>query len=145
MQCKQIMSKPAAYVTETDTIQKAAQLMVEHQIGFLPVCDAHRRVVGALTDRDVVLRVVARGGSLQNQILTVMSHHPVSCQESDSIAAARALMDDKSVNRVICTDQDNRLRGVLTSKKVQNISGSGGASAYGRVTNSQASASLRSS
>lgn len=145
MRCKQIMSKPAAYLTETDTIQRAAQLMVEHKIGFLPVCDDQRRVLGALTDRDIVLRVVARGGSLQNQISTVMSHHPISCVENDSISAARTLMYDKSVHRVICTDEKNHLRGVLTSKNVQKAFSRTNTTSYRKASQTQATSSIRSS
>jgi CBS domain-containing protein len=53
MKCTDIMNKNLEWLTEKDTIFKAATVMAEAGIGFLPICDAHMHVVGVVTDRDL--------------------------------------------------------------------------------------------
>src|SRR5690348_7414513 len=46
MKCSDIMNRNLEWLTETDTVLKAATLMAEANVGFLPICDARRRVIG---------------------------------------------------------------------------------------------------
>ena len=57
--CRTVMQHPVRWVTETDTARTAARVMRDANIGFLVVCDASARVVGTLTDRDLVTRLLA--------------------------------------------------------------------------------------
>ena len=50
MKCTDVMNKNLEWLTEKDTIFKAATVMAEAGIGFLPIVDAHQRVVGVVTD-----------------------------------------------------------------------------------------------
>lgn len=61
--CKEIMTKDPAICLVTDTIQRASELMKSEDVGSIPVVDDQgtRRLVGIVTDRDVVLEVVAEG------------------------------------------------------------------------------------
>ncbi|RYF03322.1 MAG: CBS domain-containing protein [Deltaproteobacteria bacterium] len=86
MKCKDVMTKIPKRLRATDSVQDAANIMADHRVGFLPVCDDDDKVVGALTDRDIVLRVVARGGSLHNQVGTVMTKDLVCCQAAGHLA-----------------------------------------------------------
>jgi CBS domain-containing protein len=60
MKCANIMSTNLEYLTEQDTVQGAANRMAEAGVGFLPICDAERRVIGVVTDRDLVTRGIAQ-------------------------------------------------------------------------------------
>ena len=63
MNVQDIMSKTLSCCAATDTLQKAAQLMKEHDVGAIPVvndCD-QRKLLGIITDRDICMRVVAQG------------------------------------------------------------------------------------
>ena len=60
MRCSELMKREVECVLEEDTIEEAARKMRAANIGFLPVCDAERKVVGTLTDRDIAVRVAAR-------------------------------------------------------------------------------------
>ena len=60
MKCGDIMSTNLEWLTEQDTIDVAASKMAEAGVGFLPICDAEKRVVGVVTDRDLVTRGIAK-------------------------------------------------------------------------------------
>jgi CBS domain-containing protein len=55
------MTGPAEYLTESDTLLDAARRMAELGVGALPVCSPERRLVGMVTDRDIVIRGLATG------------------------------------------------------------------------------------
>jgi len=53
MMCSDIMNKNVEWLTEKDSVRKAATVMAEAGVGFLPICDGERRVIGVVTDRDL--------------------------------------------------------------------------------------------
>lgn len=57
----QIMHSGAQCIPITETLDRAAQLMREQDVGCLPVCDTNGRLAGMITDRDIVVNCVARG------------------------------------------------------------------------------------
>jgi CBS domain-containing protein len=58
---KDIMHSGAQWVSRDENLQRAAQLMRELGVGSLPVADAHERMCGIITDRDIVVKAVALG------------------------------------------------------------------------------------
>lgn len=118
MKCKDVMTKIPKRLRATDSVQKAANIMADHRVGFLPVCDDDDKIVGALTDRDIVLRVVARGGSLQNQVGTVMTKDLVCCEATDDVTKAETMMREHDITRIACTDTTGNLVGVINMHKL---------------------------
>ncbi|MCW8139938.1 MAG: CBS domain-containing protein, partial [Planctomycetota bacterium] len=59
MRCEELMKRDPECVRPQDSIHEAARLMRDRGIGFLPVCDEDRKVLGTVTDRDIVIRAVA--------------------------------------------------------------------------------------
>lgn len=66
MQVKDVMTTPAVEVQETETVQRAAELMAGHGVGLLVVVDGEHRMQGVVTDRDLLLRCVAVGMDPRN-------------------------------------------------------------------------------
>lgn len=58
---KDIMSADVRYIPITETLDRAAQLMREHNVGALPVCDTDGNLAGIITDRDIVIKCVSHG------------------------------------------------------------------------------------
>ena len=113
--CSEVMKRNVQSVREDDPIERAAEKMSLGNVGFLPVCDAKRRVVGTLTDRDIVVRVVAK--EVPPAVCTVgeiMSTRVVSCQPDDELTLAEQLMAQHQVSRLVITDEDGTLEGVIS-------------------------------
>jgi CBS domain-containing protein len=58
---RDIMHAGAECIAENETLDKAAQMMRDLQVGALPICGTDNRLAGIITDRDIVLRCVAEG------------------------------------------------------------------------------------
>lgn len=114
MRCKEIMKRDIACVAPLDTVQVAAQRMREHNVGFLPVCDQRRQVVGAVTDRDLALRIVAEALPAHTLIREVMTEDIVWCHPDDPLHKAQEKMAKHRTSRILCTDLAGALVGVLS-------------------------------
>jgi CBS domain-containing protein len=97
----------------TDTIKKVAKIMQEVDTGVVPVSD-NGKVVGMITDRDIVLRVVAEGGDPNQPVTSAMSEDVQTCREDDNLADAAALMGSHQLRRLPVLNDVGRLVGILS-------------------------------
>ncbi|HEY4029649.1 MAG TPA: CBS domain-containing protein [Caulobacteraceae bacterium] len=97
----------------TDAIKKVANIMKEVDTGAVPVSD-NGKVVGLITDRDIVLRVVAEGGDLNGPVSAVMSEDVQTCREDDNLADAAARMGSNQLRRLVVVNDAGRLVGILS-------------------------------
>ena len=93
MKVKDCMCNQVNYVKPNTSVQDCAKMMCECHIGCTPVCDDSNRLVGIVTDRDILLRAVA-------------------CDNSE-ITEAERLMSEKQIRRIPVT-QNNKVIGILT-------------------------------
>ena len=115
MRCADIMSNKLEWLNERDTIYRAAVLMAEAGIGFLPICDERRRVIGVVTDRDLTTRALAKNVSpATTSAALVMTAPAVTCLETADVHEAERLMATERKGRIVITDADGRLSGVLS-------------------------------
>lgn len=112
------MKRHVERVRPSDSLRVAAQKMREHNLGFLPVCDASDRVLGVLTDRDIVVRACALGRSLDETAQAIMSPDVIACRPSDSLHHAEELMISMRVARVVITDPHGILVGLVSLSDV---------------------------
>jgi CBS domain-containing protein len=81
----------------------------------LPVCDVDHKVLGTITDRDIVLRVVAEGKELASTTVEqVMTRDVASVSPGSDAAEAEAIMQKRGVRRVPIIDGMGRVHGVVT-------------------------------
>ena len=114
MKCSDIMNKNVEWLTEKDTIRKAASVMAEAGIGFLPICDAEQRVIGVVTDRDLTTRVLAKKLDPDTtSAALVMSSPALTFLESAQVSEAEALMATERKSRLVIIDAEEKLTGVL--------------------------------
>jgi CBS domain-containing protein len=98
----------------TDTVGHVAELMKHDDTGFIPVCEGDR-LVGVVTDRDIVLRCLAEGheNPAAESIDHVVSHSPLTVDANADLDAAAELMGRAAVRRLAVVD-DGDLVGVLS-------------------------------
>ncbi|HYS08314.1 MAG TPA: CBS domain-containing protein [Myxococcales bacterium] len=121
MRCEEIMKRDVQCVQPTDPVQAAARRMRDANIGFLPVCDSSRKVLGAITDRDIALRIVADGRPPTTAIGDVMTREVVACAPGDDVRRAEELMGKQHKSRMIVADEEWRLVGVISLSDIAQV------------------------
>ncbi len=116
MLARKLMTGDPAIVTGTDNIMMAAELMRTRGVGMLPVVESHtsRRLIGVLTDRDIVVRSVAPGHGGAALVHTHMTRDPlVTVTEEESETEVAARMKQFQVRRVPVVDAQGAVVGVV--------------------------------
>lgn len=115
MQVHEIMSLDAVCFAEGDPVMEIARRMREQNIGFVPICDERGRPVGAVTDRDIAIRVAAEDKKASRvHAREIMSHESVTCLDTDEVEQAEAVMARHHKSRLMVVDDEGRLVGVLS-------------------------------
>jgi alkylation response protein AidB-like acyl-CoA dehydrogenase/CBS domain-containing protein len=113
--CSSIMKTEVECCHRDESVESAAGRMRARDIGFLPVCDASGAVVGAITDRDLAVRVLGDHRSPSDTLVQdVMSAEVVSCSPEDDLRTAEELMATHKKSRIICTDDRRRPLGIIS-------------------------------
>ena len=114
MKVSDAMTSQVSIARPTDTIRQVAETMAKVDSGVVPVVD-DGKVVGLVTDRDIVLRVVAEGRSFDSAVSDVMSDGEVlSVKEDDILADATAKMANHQVRRLVVLNDAGALSGILS-------------------------------
>jgi CBS domain-containing protein len=93
-------------------------------VRLLPVCDRLGNVLGAITDRDIAIRVVAEALPASTLVHEVMRRENVACGAQDELGKAEALMVLNKQLPVICVDELGRLEGLITLSDILKMNGS---------------------
>src|ERR1041385_1921257 len=114
MQIKEAMTRDVDLIDPNMSIDKAAKLMAEDDVGFLPVGE-NDRLIGMLTDRDIAVRAVARGKDpSRTAVRDVMTEHVLYCYEDESVDLAAKHMAKLQIRRMPVINRDKRLVGVIS-------------------------------
>jgi CBS domain-containing protein len=109
------MKRDIASVGPEQNLHEAARLMRKLDIGFLPVVDEHRRPIGALTDRDIVVRACAEDfRPSEVSVRQAMTLEVVTCRPLDDLRQAEELMRLRQKSRLMVVGDDRQLVGVLS-------------------------------
>lgn len=112
MRVAEAMTRDVQIANPDQSIIDAAKAMAESDCGVLPVGE-NDRLVGMITDRDIVVRALARGMDGNTKIREVMSAEVKYCFEDDDLDAVALNMGDLQLRRLPVVDQDKRLIGIL--------------------------------
>lgn len=113
MKVKQAMTPDVKLCSPQNTISEAARMMAECDSGVLPVGE-NDRLVGMITDRDIVIRAVAERLSPDTPVRDVMSAEVQYCFENDTIADLARHMGEQRVRRLPVLNADKRLVGIIS-------------------------------
>ena len=109
---REVMTPNPRTVSPNDSIQNAACIMRDEDAGAVPVVD-NGRAVGIVTDRDIVVRVVAEGGQLSGPVRDIVTGSLVSATPEMSTREAAELMSEHQIRRLPVTEND-RLVGIVS-------------------------------
>jgi CBS domain-containing protein len=111
---KDIMTPHVSTITSTATICEAAQTMKHLNVGALLVCDG-ARLQGMLTDRDIVMRVVAEQRNAADlKVRDAMSSKVTYCYEDQTVDEAVRVMADRQIRRLAILNREENVVGILS-------------------------------
>jgi CBS domain-containing protein len=114
MQIQEIMTADVSYVRPDTPILEIARKMRDADIGSMPVVEDDR-LVGMVTDRDIVVRLVAEGGDIGTKTAReAMSPGILYCFADEGIEAVLDNMGDRQIRRLPVVNRDKRLVGVVS-------------------------------
>jgi len=113
MQVHEIMTRDVTLVSPDETLKTAATRMAQLDVGVLPVGEGDR-LVGIVTDRDMVVRGLAEGMGPSSQVRDVMTPDVKYCFADQEIEEIAGNMADIQIRRLPVLDRDKRLVGILS-------------------------------
>jgi len=128
LKVSEVMTAQVVTAKPKTSIKEIARMMSEIDSGVIPVAE-DGKVLGVVTDRDIVVRVVAGGGALDAPVSDIMTDDVQSCHADDNLADATAKMGAHQVRRLLVY-ADGRLAGILS---LGDVALDYGAKAVGRT------------
>jgi CBS domain-containing protein len=112
---RDVMTRDVALVQADDTAEYAARLMLDCDCGALPVVDRDGRIRGMVTDRDIAVRLVARGADVRRaRVGDCMTDEAFACHESDTAEDCLRGMSRHQVRRMPIVDDRGRVVGIVS-------------------------------
>jgi CBS domain-containing protein len=115
MKARDIMTADPETVSSSDSIQTAARIMRDSDVGIVPVVDdeGSRRLRGVITDRDIAVRCVAEGRDGNCRVSDLMSGDLVTARPDDDVSKVMDRMKAEQVRRIPVVDDNDRLVGII--------------------------------
>ena len=107
MKVKDCMCNEVCWVKPNSTIKDCAKLMMDNHIGCVPVCDDSQKVVGVVTDRDIILRTVACDKDVKTTpVSDIMSCNVCCCTPNTDVNEAEKIMSQNQIRRIPVIDNN---------------------------------------
>jgi CBS domain-containing protein len=115
MKLSEIMTRDVIVLQPDDSLQSAAKMMRDRNIGFLPVCDGED-LIGVISDRDITIRALADGMDVNIMLgRDLMTAPAIYCYEDQDVSEAAKVMEENQIRRlVVLSREDKRLVGVVS-------------------------------
>jgi sulfide:quinone oxidoreductase len=131
MKVRDVMTKDVVSVGSGSALTAAATLMVQKKVSGVPVLDVHSRLVGVLTEADFLSAMNLEQSNVTDALETVvrkrrarkgmgtivddiMTAPPITIREDETLRTAVTLMDTNRIKRLIVTDDERKVRGVVS-------------------------------
>ncbi len=113
-QIRDVMTANPECVSGNDSLTDVARIMKDRDTGVVPVVDG-RKIIGLITDRDIVVRGLAEGKNIENATASdLMTTHVRTVRDDASVNDALALMNSAEVRRVAVVNSNDELVGIVS-------------------------------
>lgn len=117
MRCREIMTSDVRTATRDMTLQQVAVLMRDGDMGSIPVVE-DGKLVGIVTDRDMVVRSIAEGNGADTPVSEAMTTEVFSVKPDDFAFEAIRIMGDRQVRRIPVVGENGELAGIIAMADV---------------------------
>lgn len=119
MTCAEVMTPSPTACQPQHTAIEAAELMRREDCGLVPVVSENSKLIGVLTDRDIVVKVVAEGRDPRNTAVSeVMTTDLVTCLPQETIETVMEQMATRQVRRIPIVERDGSLVGIVSQADI---------------------------
>ncbi len=112
VRARDLMTTDVNFVKPTESVLDVAKKLSEFDVGALPVCQ-DGRIVGMITDRDIVVRILAEEQSIDGAVRDAMSEQVICAYDDDDIATLVQAMQENEVRRIPVINHDEELVGIV--------------------------------
>jgi CBS domain-containing protein len=121
MKIREIMTTNVECVSPDTGIPELANKMKMLDVGFVPICE-NDRLVGTVTDRDIVIRGLAGGKDINKQKAgDIMTQNVFLCYEDQDVKEVAEQMRDKDVRRMLILNKGKRLVGIVSIGDISKV------------------------
>ncbi len=113
MKASELMTKSIVTLKPHDTIKDASIMMLEHNVGCIPIVDDDNHPVGIVTDRDIIIRGIAQNNNEKTRLEDIMSSSLQTISPNDEIGTCTHIMGHKQIRRLLAVDENEKLVGIL--------------------------------
>jgi CBS domain-containing protein len=113
MRVSEVMTRNVKVAAPDASVTDVARLMRDFEVGVVPVCDGER-LLGMVTDRDIVVRALAEGRAADTAVRELMTDHVDWCREDADVAEVADKMANMQVRRMPVVDAAHRLVGIVS-------------------------------
>ena len=121
MRCEEIMSKDLVSLPMEASVWDAARKMAEKDIGFIPIIDKDGKAIGTVTDRDIVVQVVAESRPFDTPVREIAAKQLVTVDPQQPVDEAMRLMAEHQLRRLPVCDNDGQLVGIVAQADVARV------------------------
>ena len=116
IKCREIMTKNVSTAERDASLQEVARILKDGDIGILPIVEEETsKLIGLVTDRDIVVRAVADGRSVtETKVGEIMTTELFTAKPNDFAFEAIRTMGDRQVRRVPIVDDEGILQGIVS-------------------------------
>ena len=117
-QIRDVMTANPTTVTDTDSVLDVARIMRDQDTGVVPVVSG-KKIIGLVTDRDIVVRAIAGGKDIRNaRVNDVMTKQVRTVNEDASVREVLEMMSGAQIRRVPVVNRNNELVGIVSMKDI---------------------------
>ena len=115
--CREIMTSNVTTANRAMSLREVARLMRDGDCGVMPIVE-DKKLVGIVTDRDIVVRAIAEGKNAETPIGEAMTTEIFSVKPDDFVFEAIRLMGDRQVRRIPVITETGELAGIIAMADV---------------------------
>ncbi len=118
---RDVMTPNPTVVSDRDSIRDVARIMKDQDTGVVPVCDDGKKIIGLVTDRDIVVRLIADGKDpLNAHVNEVMTKSVRKVHEDATVDDVLSLMSSSEIRRVPVVNKNDELVGIVSIGDISN-------------------------
>jgi CBS domain-containing protein len=122
-QVRDVMTANPECVNEKDGIREVARIMKKQDTGVVPVVDGGRKILGLVTDRDIVVRGIAEGRDLESvRVSEIMTKNVRTVREDADLNDVLRTMENAEVRRVPVVNESEEIVGIVSIADIATLS-----------------------